>query len=79
MGFVRRTMTKMGTRWPAPISLHLWTLQLSRLSPSSSKFHILITLIKLSPKFEYGFCQMNDDQDGRQNACLWPVCTRGHS
>ena len=33
--------------------------------PIPSKFHILITSIKLSPKLEYGFFPMNDNQDGR--------------
>ena len=33
----------------------------------SSKFHIWIASIKLSFKFEYGFCPTNNNQDGRQN------------
>ena len=33
-----------------------------------SKFHILITFIKLSPKFEYVFCPMNVNQDGPKMA-----------
>ena len=35
--------------------------------PISSKFHIWIASIKLSFKFEYGFCPTKDNQDGRQN------------
>ena len=31
--------------------------------PISSKFHICITFIKLSAKYEYGFCLINDNQD----------------
>ena len=42
------------------------------------KIHIWITFIKLSPKFEYGFCQTNDNQDGGQNGCHLSVCTCGH-
>ena len=33
----------------------------------SFKFHIWIAFIKLSFKFEYGFCLTKDNQDGRQN------------
>ena len=33
----------------------------------SSKVHIWIASISLSFKFEYGFCQTSDNQDGRQN------------
>ena len=32
----------------------------------SSKVHIRITFIKLSPKFEYGFSPINENQDGHQ-------------
>ena len=43
--------------------------------PISSKILILITFIKLWPKFEYGFCPMNDIQNGH----LWSFCTCGDS
>ena len=33
----------------------------------SSKFHTWIAFIKLWFRFEYGFCLINDNQDGRQN------------
>ena len=42
-------------------SLHLWTL-LVIYHPISFKFHVWITFIKLSPKFEYKFCPMNDNK-----------------
>ena len=46
--------------------------------PISSKFHIRAT-IKLSPKFEYGFCLWNNNQDGHQNIRHLSVCTCRHS
>ena len=45
----------------------------------SSKLHIWITFIKLSPKFEYGFCPVKDNQDGSQNGCLLSICICGHT
>ena len=33
----------------------------------SSKFHIWMATIKLSFRYENGFCPMDDNQDGRQN------------
>ena len=33
----------------------------------STKFHIWMASIKLSFKFEYGFCLTNDNQDDRHN------------
>ena len=44
--------------------------------PISSKFHIWIIFIKLSPKIEYEFCPMNNNQHGRQNGYL--LSTAGH-
>ena len=44
--------------------------------PVSSKFHIWITFIKRSPKFEWFLC---DNQNGCQNDRLLSVCTCGHS
>ena len=44
-----------------------------------SKFDIVITLIKLSFKFNYGFCQTNDNQDGQQNGRHQSVCICGHA
>ena len=41
--------------------------------------HILVAFVKLSSKFEYGFCLINDKQDGHQNGCLWSVCICGGS
>ena len=34
--------------------------------PIPSKFHIMTTFIKLLFMSEYGFCLINDNQDGRQ-------------
>ena len=45
----------------------------------SSKFHTWIPFIKLSFKFEYGFCLMNDYQDGQQNGCLLSIWSYGLS
>ena len=45
----------------------------------SSKFHIWIAFIKLSPKFEYGSCPTNDKQDGGQNCRHLSVCSFEHS
>ena len=45
----------------------------------SSKFHIWVASIKLSFKFKYGFCPMNNNQDGLQNGCRLSVCSCGHS
>ena len=47
--------------------------------PISSKFNIGITFIKLSPKLEYWFCLMKDNQFGRQNVCCLQVWFYGHS
>ena len=33
----------------------------------SSQFHILTIFFNLSPKLEYEFCLINDNQDGYQN------------
>ena len=41
----------------------------------SSKFHIWNAAIKSLLKFEYRFCLMNDNQDGRQNDRRLSVCT----
>ena len=66
-GFVRRTITKMADKLAAdyqcPLSWSHWVI----FKRISSKFHIRIASIKLSFKFEYGFCPTNDNQDGRQN------------
>ena len=45
----------------------------------SCKFDIWIASIKLRFKFQYGFCLMNNDQDGRQNGHRLCVRFRGHS
>ena len=42
----------------------------------SPQSHIWITFIKLLPKTEYGFCQMNDNQDFCQDGLS--VCKYGH-
>ena len=44
-------------------------------------FYICITctFIKISLKFQYGFCQMNAYQDGQQNGCCLWFCPCGHS
>ena len=47
--------------------------------PISSKYHIPLTFINLLPKFEYGFCPTNDNQDGQQNDGGLSVNTFGHS
>ena len=44
--------------------------------PISSKCHIWTTFIKLLFMSEYGFCQMNDYQDFRQNG--YPLFVAGH-
>ena len=49
------------------------------LNPISSKFHIWIASIKLSFKFEYWFCLMNDNEDGLQNGSRLCVRCLGHS
>ena len=65
MGFVRHTITKMADKMAMPINVccrgHSNLVIFYRIS---SKFYILITFIKLSIKFEYGFCLTNDNQDG---------------
>ena len=43
------------------------------ISHGKSPFHIWTTLIKLLFMSEYGFCPMNDNQDGRQNG--YPIFT----
>ena len=43
----------------------------------SSKFHKWI--FKPSPKFEYGCCPMNNNQDGSQDGSWLSVGTCGHS
>ena len=48
--------------------------------PISSKFHLWITLIKLLPKFEHGFCPMNNNHNFSQNGRhLWLVGICAHS
>ena len=70
---------KWPLKWLPPVSLQLWTLLLIYLSPNSFQFYILITLIKPSFKFKYGFCQTNDKLDGRQNGHHFSVFICGHS
>ena len=50
--------SKDGRKWlpPTSSSRRHHTLVISY--PIASKFHIWITFIKLSPKFEYGLCQL---------------------
>ena len=52
------------------------TLNLVIYYPISSKFHIWTTFIKLLFMSEYAFCQMNDNQDCRQNE--YPLFTARH-
>ena len=52
----------------------LWSLLLSHFYQIPINFHIWITSIRLSPKFEYVFCRTSDNQNGRQNGSSLPVC-----
>ena len=45
----------------------------------SSKYHVWITFIKLSPKFKYEFCQMSNKQNGVQIVRRLSLCLCGHS
>ena len=73
-------ITKMATKMAASCRFALVnTLNLVIYHPIYSKFHILTTFIKLSPNIKYGFCLINDNQDGSKNDRLWSVCTCGHS
>ena len=62
-------------KWPPPISLHLWTLYLSHLSPNF--FQIPYTFIKHWRMFGYGFCLMNDNQYGQKMAAYSPFALVG--
>ena len=82
MGFVWRKIIKMADKMaPTYQYLLLWSLLLSHFNWISSKFHIWIASINLSFKYEYGFCQTSDNQDGQQNGrrLSMHVCCRGHS
>ena len=47
--------------------------------PMSSKLHIWTNFIKLFPKINFGYCPMNDKQDGCTNGHRLSVYTCGHS
>ena len=74
--YVRRTITKMADKMYAAY-LHgvVVTLTAVIFNAISFKFHIWIAYITILFKFEYGFCIMNDNQDGQQNGRRLSVCT----
>ena len=57
---------KMAAKCSRPVALHFLVI----FHPISSKVHIWITLINLSPMFEYRFSPMNGNQDGYQNLTI---------
>ena len=71
MGFVRWMITKMATKMAAYEQFALVGTLTVIYHPISSKYHAWITFIKLSHKFEYKFCPMNNKKMATKMA---PTC-----
>ena len=81
-GFCPTNDNQIGRQIVRPLSVCMCghsILLYSHFNRISSKFHIWIASIILSPKFEYGFCPTNDYKDGRQNGRRLSVCNCGQA